>query len=117
MDNIGLDCGADVKHDKENYARGQYPILCISYGTSNIFILWKNTLNFMPLKTCFSDILHNITFHYHHSYQIYLHARTCCPMVQETFLTFSNLWYFIITVQNGGKRQHQIEKFWISMEM
>lgn len=39
MDNIGLDCGADVDHDKENYARGNIPLCAFLYGTSNIFIL------------------------------------------------------------------------------
>lgn len=91
MDNIGLDCGADVKHDKENYARGQYPILSIFLCNIKYLYPLKEYSNFMPLKTCFSDILHNITFRYHHSYQIHLHARTCCPMVQETFLLLSKL--------------------------
>lgn len=39
IDNIGLDCGADVDHDKENYARGNIPFCAFLYGTSNIFIL------------------------------------------------------------------------------
>lgn len=38
MDNIGLDCGADVDHDKENYARDNIPLCAFLYGTSNIFI-------------------------------------------------------------------------------